>query len=78
MPVEIQLKMIANNLKPEEYNAYYNRYLKKIPGNLELGILLLETREEFLRFLGISCTILGVSWKCLRNSPNVREILRNL
>ncbi|SKB33656.1 DinB superfamily protein [Salegentibacter holothuriorum] len=43
--------MIANSLNSDEYNAYYNRYLKKIPGNLELGILLLENKEEFLSFL---------------------------
>lgn len=48
MQVEIQLSMIASSLNSEEYNAYYDRYLQKIPGNLELGILLLENKEEFL------------------------------
>jgi len=43
--------MIASNLTSDEYNAYYDRYLQKIPGNLELGILLLENREEFLSLL---------------------------
>jgi hypothetical protein len=43
--------MIANILNSDEYNVYYDRYLQKIPGNLELGILLLENREEFLRLL---------------------------
>ena len=43
--------MIAKNLNSNEYNAYYDRYLQKIPGNLELGILLLENREEFLGLL---------------------------
>lgn len=43
--------MIANSLNAEEYNAYYDRYLQKIPGNLELGILLLENKEEFLNLL---------------------------
>ena len=51
MQVEIQLNMIANSLNSDEYNAYYDRYLQKIPGNLELGILLLENKEEFLRLL---------------------------
>ncbi|WP_243729636.1 DinB family protein [Salegentibacter sp. 24] len=43
--------MIANSLESNEYNAYYDRYLQKIPGTLELGILLLENREEFLQLL---------------------------
>ncbi|HKL36970.1 MAG TPA: DinB family protein [Salegentibacter sp.] len=43
--------MIASSLNPDEYNAYYDRYLQKIPGNLELGILLLENKEEFLKLL---------------------------
>lgn len=43
--------MIADNLNPDEYNEYYDTYLKKIPGNLALGILLLESREEFLSLL---------------------------
>ncbi|WP_232804601.1 DinB family protein [Salegentibacter maritimus] len=51
MPVEILLNMIANNLNSNEYDAYYNRYLKKIPGHVALGILLLENKQEFLSFL---------------------------
>ena len=51
MPVEIQHNMTANNLNPTEYDAYYNRYLKKIPGHVALGILLLENKPEFLSFL---------------------------
>lgn len=43
--------MIASNLNSNEYNAYYDRYIQKIPGNLELGILLKENRKEFLGFL---------------------------
>jgi len=43
--------MIANSLNSDEYNAYYDRYLQKIPGNLELGILLMENREEFRSLL---------------------------
>ncbi len=43
--------MIASSLKSDEYNAYYDQYLQKIPGNLELGILLLENREKFLGLL---------------------------
>ena len=43
--------MIASSLKSDEYNAYYDRYLQKIPGALELGILLLENKEEFLGLL---------------------------
>lgn len=43
--------MIVKNLKSDEYNAYYDRYLQKIPGNLELGILLLDNKEEFIGLL---------------------------
>lgn len=43
--------MITSNLKADEYNAYYDRYLQKIPGNLELGILLFENKKEFLSLL---------------------------
>lgn len=43
--------MIASNLKSDEYHSYYDRYLQKIPGNLELGILLLENKEEFLNLM---------------------------
>jgi uncharacterized damage-inducible protein DinB len=43
--------MIASSLKSDEYNAYYDQYLQKIPGNLELGILLLENKEDLLEIL---------------------------
>ena len=50
-PVEIQLNMKANNLTSAEYKEFYGRYIRKIPGNLRLGILLQENRDEFLQFL---------------------------
>ncbi|MBZ9728987.1 DinB family protein [Salegentibacter sp. JZCK2] len=43
--------MIIKNLDSDEYNVYYDRYLQKVPSDLELGTLLLENREEFLRLL---------------------------
>ncbi|SHF56818.1 DinB superfamily protein [Salegentibacter echinorum] len=51
MPVETQHNMTANNLTSAEYKEFYGRYIKKIPGNLRLGILLEENRDEFLKFL---------------------------
>lgn len=51
MPVETQLNMKARDLELIEYDEYYSKYLKKIPSQVELGVLLNENRDKFTNLL---------------------------
>ena len=69
--------MIAKNLNYNEYNAYYDRYLQKIPGNLELGILLLENREEFLGLLD-TIKLEDLSYSYAEGKWTVAEVIKHI
>lgn len=77
MPVETPLNMRAEDLELAEYNEYYSKYLKKIPGQVKLGILLENNRDEFVNLLD-QIAPENMDYSYAKGKWNLAEVLQHI